>query len=123
MRSRLSRRCVPWSRPVRLLLDECVPKQFAAALVPLQCDHLTAVGWSGIKNGELLRRMADAGFAVLVTTDRNLVFQQPIVSSRVVVAVLTARTNRLADLLPLAGPLRRVLPLASPGQVLVVRLP
>ena len=105
--------------------------------MPLQCDHLTSVGWSGIKNGELLRRMVEAGHEALITTDRNLAFQQPVVSSRVVVAVLTvvvavltvvvavltARTNRLSELLPLADPLRRALSVASPGQFLVVRLP
>lgn len=35
-----------------------------------------AAGWSSIKNGELLRRAAAAGFEVFLTPDRNLEYQQ-----------------------------------------------
>ena len=38
------------------------------------------VGWAGIKNGELLSR-AQSQFDAFVTVDRNLAFQQNILSS------------------------------------------
>jgi len=57
---------------VRLLLDECAPRRLAAALAPHEVEHVSARGWSGIKNGHLLSRMQEAGFARLITTDRNL---------------------------------------------------
>ena len=106
---------------MRLLLDECVPKGFGALLAPLACDHLTAIGWSGVKNGELLRRIERSGHQALVTTDRNLSFQQSIASTSVFVVVLVARTNRLVDLQPLVEPLKLALPMGQPGQVVVVR--
>jgi hypothetical protein len=34
------------------------------------------MGWSGKKNGELLRLMNKEGFTVLLTTDQNLRYQQ-----------------------------------------------
>ena len=57
------------------------------------------MGWTTLKNGELLV-LASAQFDVFVTVDRNLSFQQDIVSFSIAVVVLQARTNRLADLRP-----------------------
>jgi hypothetical protein len=55
------------------------------------------MGWTTLKNGELLA-LASAQFDVFVTVDRNLSFQQDIVSFSIAVVVLQARSNRLADL-------------------------
>ena len=48
-----------------------------------------------------LLALASAQFDIFVTMDRNLSFQQDIVSFTIAVVVLQARTNRLADLRPL----------------------
>jgi hypothetical protein len=62
----------------------------------------------GLKNGELLRRAADAGFEVFVTADRNLEFQQNLSQTRLGVILLVAPSNALEDLLPLVpGPASR----------------
>jgi hypothetical protein len=57
------------------------------------------MGWSSIKNGELLR-LVSKEFDVFVTVDRNLSFQQNVKALDVAVIVLRARSNRLSDLLP-----------------------
>ena len=66
------------------------------------------MGWTALKNGKLLA-LASAHFDVFVTVDRNLSFQQDIVSFPIAFVVLQARTNRLADLswnfLAFEGPL------------------
>jgi hypothetical protein len=77
------------------------------------------MGWSGIKNGELLDRAA-AGFDVFVTVDRNLSFQQNVRKARIAVIVLRAKTNRLANLLPLVPKLLRALDSMTPGVVAIV---
>ena len=77
------------------------------------------MGWSGIKNGELLDRAA-AGFDVFVTVDRNLSFQQNVRKARIAVIVLRAKTNRLANLLPLVPKLLRALDSVTPGVVAIV---
>ena len=47
---------------VRLLLDECVPRRFLAALSDPESRHIVDMGWRGVKNGELLRlAFAEAG--------------------------------------------------------------
>jgi hypothetical protein len=63
-------------------------------------EDRAAKGWTALKNGELLA-LASAHFDEFVTVDRNLSFQQDMVSFPIAVVVLHARTNRLADLRPL----------------------
>ena len=46
-------------------------------------------GWSQLTNGELLDAAEREGFAVLVTTDTNLKYQQNLESRRLAVVVLT----------------------------------
>jgi hypothetical protein len=51
-------------------------------------------GWSALKNGELLRA-AEGKFAVLVTADKRLQYQQNIASSAIAVVVMMAESTRL----------------------------
>ena len=74
------------------------------------------MGWSSIKNGELLALAAESGFGAFVTVDRNLSFQQNIAVLGLAVVVLRARTNRLADLKPLAPALQASLADVRRGQ-------
>ena len=59
------------------------------------------MGWAGKKNGELLKLMATQNYEVLLTVDQNIRYQQHLQAANVVVLVLVAPTNRLADLVPL----------------------
>ena len=74
------------------------------------------MGWSTIKNGELLSLAADR-CDVFVTVDRNLAFQQNLPSFSIAVIVLRARTNRLADLKPLVPQLLAAIESAKLGSV------
>lgn len=59
---------------MRLLLDENFPVDFAKRLVAHEVLTVHSLSWSGIKNGELLRR-AHAVCDVFITLDRNLEFR------------------------------------------------
>ena len=61
---------------MRVLLDEQLPRHLARELRGHDVSTVQQKGWAGLKNGELLRMAADAGFDVFVTADRNLEFQQ-----------------------------------------------
>jgi hypothetical protein len=50
------------------------------------------MGWTALKNGELLA-LAATHFDVFVTVDRNLSFQQDIVSFPIAVVVLHVRNQ------------------------------
>jgi hypothetical protein len=58
-------------------------------------------GWSQLKNGELLDSAEADGFAVLVTTDANLKYQQNLTSRKLAIVVLTTtswpRIQRVVD--------------------------
>jgi hypothetical protein len=74
------------------------------------------MGWSTIKNGELLALVARE-FDVFVTVDRNLSFQQNLPAFAVAVIVIRARSNRLTDLKPLVPELLACIPGAKRGAV------
>jgi len=46
-------------------------------------------GWAKLKDGELLNAAEAEGFAVLVTTDSNLRYQQNLAARRIAVVVLS----------------------------------
>jgi len=73
------------------------------------------MGWSGVKNGELLA-LAEKEFEVFITVDRNLSFQQNLPQFNIAVLVLHAPSNRLADLRPLAPKILSMLPTLPKGQ-------
>jgi len=62
---------------MRILLDENFPVDFAKLFIGHEIATVHSLGWSGIENGELLRR-AHSICDVFVTLDRNLEFQQNI---------------------------------------------
>jgi uncharacterized protein DUF5615 len=101
---------------VRVLLDECVDWRLGRELFPHEVKTARQMGWTTLENGELLA-LASAQFDVFVTVDRNLSFQQDLVSFSIAVVVLRARTNRLADLRPLAPSLLSAIETTRPGAV------
>jgi hypothetical protein len=52
-----------------------VDRRFRRALPEHEVFTVQEMGWSGMKNGELLHS-AQAAFQVFITVDRNLYFQQ-----------------------------------------------
>lgn len=105
---------------MRILLDECAPRPLKRVLAEYEIRTVVEMGWSGKKNGELLRLMSQAGFTILLTTDQNLRYQQNLQSTGVAIVVLLARSNRLTDLVPLIPNVRNVLDTISPGEVIEV---
>lgn len=85
---------------MRVLLDENVPKDLAAELRGHEVHTVVGRGWSGVENGELLRRAAEA-FDVFVTMDRNIEFQQHIPNLPLGVVLICAPSNRMLHLRPL----------------------
>ena len=104
---------------MKILLDECVDRRFAKELPGHFVKTVPQMGWATIKNGELLA-LAEKEFDVFLTVDRNLAFQQNIPRFNLAVLVLQARSNRLADLKPLASKVLSILPSLTKGKAEVV---
>ena len=93
---------------MRLLLDESVPARLRRSLTTHQVKTVVEMGWSGIKNGELLA-LAAVDFDAFITVDKNLPHQQNLSTLPVSVVLLDAYSNELAVLLPLVPQLDRAL--------------
>lgn len=74
---------------MRILFDNGTPRSLAQDLI----EHHTvtearAVGWDELSNGELLTAAELAGFDVLVTTDKNICYQQNLAGRKIAIVVL-----------------------------------
>lgn len=101
---------------MRILLDENFPADFSKLLVGHEVFTVHNLGWSGVKNGELLRR-AQSICEVFVTLDRNLEFQQNLKILPFGVVVVRSVSNRMADLTPHITSILAAASRATPGQV------
>ena len=102
-----------------MLLDECVDWRLSRAITGHEVKTARQMGWTTIKNGELLA-LAAREFDVFVTVDRNLSFQQNLSGLPIGVIVLRARSNRLADLMGLVPGLLDAIAIAETGRAHVV---
>jgi hypothetical protein len=84
---------------VRVLLDECVPRKLRRDLPGHDTRTVAEMGWSGTKNGPLLRRAARE-FDVFVTVDQGIEYQRNLAGVDLAVIVMVAPSNDIDDLRP-----------------------
>lgn len=101
---------------MKVLLDECVDWRLSRDIVGHEVKTARQMGWTGIKNGELLA-LASEQFDVLITVDRNLSFQQNTSALPIAVIVLQASSNRLSDLKRLVPALSAAIGAAERGSM------
>lgn len=104
---------------MRILLDESLPRPLARLLPDHEVRTVSAVGWTGTRNGELLK-LAAGSFDVFLTADQNLEHQQDLDALPIAVVVLMAPTNRIETLQPLIPALLRALATLAPRQLIRV---
>src|SRR5271165_6061567 len=104
---------------MKLLIDECLPRALKRSLAEHECKTVREMGWSGKKNGELLR-LARRKFDVLVTIDQGMEQEHNFANLELALLLLRARSNQIEDLTPIVpailGALRRI----QPGQIVRV---
>ncbi len=105
---------------MRVLLDECVPRRLKRDLPGHDARTAPEMGWTGKRNGDLLR-VAEQEFDVFLTVDQKLRDQQNLSAFKIAVIVLVAPNNTVAVLRQLMPKVLESLPTAKPGQVLVIR--
>lgn len=105
---------------MRLLLDESVPAKLRRLMPIHEVRAVVEMGWSGVKNGKLLALSAGA-FDAFITVDKNMPFQQNLVTLPIALIVLDARSNELQALSPLLAALERALASLAPNSYVLVR--
>jgi predicted nuclease of predicted toxin-antitoxin system len=85
---------------MKILLDECLPAPIKESLSPFghECKTVQELGFGSKKNGELLA-LAEGKWDVLLTSDKNIKFQQNMAGRKISIVILRAKSNRLEDLL------------------------
>ena len=73
---------------MRVLFDQGTPVPLRKCLVNHRVDTVFERGWSTLTNGELLALAESEGYEVLVTTDKNLRYQQNLSGRPIAVVVL-----------------------------------
>ena len=106
---------------MRVLLDECLPARLRRDLPGHDVQTVPRAGWAGIKNGELLRRIAvSAKFDIFLTMDKNLPREHNIKGLPFAIVLIRAPSNRFEDTHPLMPEVVRRLADFQPGQVYAV---
>jgi hypothetical protein len=101
---------------MRLLLDERLPIGPAAEFPGHAVHTVSGRGWTGIKKGELLRRM-NGQYDALVTMDRSIEFQQRIATLPFGIVLVRARFNRMEDPRPLVPSILSALAAVNHGRI------
>ncbi|CAA9360293.1 MAG: hypothetical protein AVDCRST_MAG68-4330 [uncultured Gemmatimonadetes bacterium] len=91
-----------------------MPKRLRRELPEYAVRTVVEQGWSGVKNGALLR-LAGAEFDVFLTVDQNLRYQQNLSELPLPVVLIVAPSNNIDVLRPLMPAVRELLPLLKPG--------
>ena len=76
----------------KLLLDKCLNWRLLKKLPEYLVKTVRQMGWSGLKNGELLNK-AQHEFDILITTDKNIKHQQNLLKYEISIVVLDIRIN------------------------------
>jgi hypothetical protein len=106
---------------VRILFDQGTPVPLRESLPQHEVSTAFERGWSKLKNGELLDLAEREGFAVLVTTDSKMKFQQNLSARRIaIVALLSTSWPRIERAI---GEVVGAIAVASPGGYTEVEIP
>jgi predicted nuclease of predicted toxin-antitoxin system len=105
-----------------VLFDNGTPRTLARYLI----DHhavteARARGWQELENGELLTVAEAAGFEVLVTTDKNLRYQQNLAGRKIAIVVLGK--GRWSVIKPHVAQIVAAVSAATPGSLAEVEMP
>src|ERR1700689_403361 len=73
---------------MRVLFDQATPVPIRAYLDQHVVSTASQQGWATLRNGDLLTAAEAAGFDVLLTTDKNLRYQQNLEGRKIAVVVL-----------------------------------
>src|SRR5437879_5139822 len=94
---------------MKVLLDENISRTLRIDFDKHLVKTIDEMGWTGKKNGELLRLITRNEFDVLLTTDKNLKHQQNIRNFPITIFILVADNNRDDTIQPLINIARKKL--------------
>lgn len=106
---------------MRVLFDQGTPVPLRQHLPAHSVSTAFDLGWTALKNGELLAQAEAAGFEVLVTTDQNLKYQQNLAGRSIAIVVIS--TTSWPRIRANVADVCRAVDVASPGVYVEVAIP
>jgi hypothetical protein len=103
---------------VVVLLDENLDHRLRLHLSPHEVFTVAFRGWSGLKNGTLLRTAEESGIEVFLTGDQTLAYEQNLAGRRIAIVVLSS--IELPILRGYLGKIRDAIDSAEPGSLQLV---
>jgi hypothetical protein len=104
-----------------VLFDNGTPRGIARALERHTVRETRQQGWDTFRNGELLDAAEAAGFDVLLTTDKNIRYQQNLTGRKIAIVVLGNGRWRLIR--SALDPIAAAVEAATPGSYTEVDVP
>jgi predicted nuclease of predicted toxin-antitoxin system len=104
---------------MKVLLDECVTRYLKRDFTGHEVFTVEEAGLKGLKNGRLLQA-ASGQYAVLVTVDQNLQYQQNLKTLATAVIVLKAKRSTYPMLKPLMPQVLETLETIKPGEIIIL---
>ena len=103
-----------------ILFDQGTPVGIREALIGHTVKTAHEQGWSKLTNGELLQRAELTGFDLLLTTDKNLVYQQNLKNRKISIVVLDR--NRWSLIQPMLPKIVKTIDIAQPGSYSLIEI-
>ena len=83
---------------MKILLDECLTKRLKPNLQEFEVFTVSEMNWNGIKNGKLISLCIENDFDLVLTIDKNLMFQQNLDKYNLTIVVLSSLTSKIEEL-------------------------
>ena len=82
---------------MKILLDECVTKRLRPYLHEHEVSTVGQKGWNGLKNGMLLQKAVEDNFDLLLTIDKNILYQHKVEDYDIIIVVFDTPSSSIAS--------------------------
>jgi len=104
-----------------ILFDNSTPRGLARFLTGHFVDEARSRGWDELSNGELIEAAEQPGFEMIVTTDKNIRYQQNLTTRKIALVVLEHSQWPMVKLV--ADKIAAAVNAANPGSYVEVPVP
>jgi hypothetical protein len=106
---------------MRIVFDQATPVPIRPHLEGHIVRTAAQQGWDKLRNGDLLTAAEDAGFDVLLTTDKNMLYQQNLTGRKIAIVVIGKQ--QWPELRPHVWRVPEAINAAKPGSYMEVEVP
>src|ERR1700684_4099993 len=106
---------------MRIIFDQATPVPIRTYLGGHTVRTAAQQGWDRLRNGDLLTAAEQAGFDLLLTTDKNMRYQQNLAGRKIAIVVLGLQ--QWPRLRPHVGRVVEAIKAAMPGSYTEVEFP